>query len=111
MDWTEHKAVSLSVRILRWILTFVIAWQAAKLTWLIVDQPVLVLPEARQSESGVKRTTQQSYDIAAWNLFGEANLAPVKVEEKIEAKETRLRLVLMGVFTSTDATQGSAIIA
>ncbi len=111
MDWTEHKAVSLSVRILRWVLAILIAYLGAKLTWLIVDQPVLVLPEARQSESGSPKRIQQQFNIASWNLFGEANLVPVKLDIEPEAKKTTLRLHLLGVFTSPDKTQGSAIIA
>ena len=108
-DWTEHKAVAPTVSILKWILTFVLAYQLAVLTWMIVDQPVLVLPEP--SKGKATQTQGQSYDIASWHLFGDAAEVPVVQQEEISAPETRLRLVLMGVFMSPNKDQSSAIIA
>jgi len=108
-DWTEHKAVAPTVSLLKWILTFVLAYQLAVFTWMVVDQPVLVLPEP--SQGNASKTQKISYDIASWHLFGDAQEAPVVVQEEISAPETRLRLVLMGVFMSPVKERSSAIIA
>lgn len=108
-DWTEHKAVAPTVSILKWALTFVLTYQLAVLTWMIVDQPVLVLPEPSKGKAA--QAKNESYDIASWHLFGDAADVPVVPQEEISAPETRLRLVLMGVFMSPNKEQSSAIIA
>lgn len=107
--WSEHKTLIRSVAGICWALLFVVAWQSASLTWQVVDRPVLLLPAAKESATGNTRQAVQQ-DIAAWDLFGrydESN-AQINVEA---APETRLRLVLLGVFTSADMKTSSAIIA
>lgn len=108
-DWTEHKAVAPAVATIKWLLTLILAYQLAVFTWMIIDQPVLVLPEPvkGQSTQGIK----QSHDMAAWHLFGDAADLPVVQEEEISAPETRLRLSLMGVFVAENKADSSAIIA
>lgn len=107
--WSEHKTLIRSLAAFCWALVFVIAYQSASFTWQVVDRPVLVLPAAKEHADGqVQQNTQQ--DIAAWDLFGsyDESAAQLNVEA---APETRLRLVLLGVFTSRDPQSSSAIIA
>lgn len=108
-DWTEHKAAAPTVGLIKWVLTFVVAYQLAVFTWMVIDQPVLVLPEP--SKGKATQNTKQSFDMASWHLFGDAAEAPVVQQEEISAPETRLRLSLMGVFVSPNKDQSSAIIA
>lgn len=111
VHWTEHKAVDPSLGVIKWLLSFAIAYQAAVMTWAIIDSPKLVLPEASKGQSAATNTGGQSYDMASWHLFGEANEVVPDVQEEINAPKTRLRLVLLGVFVATDKTQSSAIIS
>ena len=110
MHWSEHKAIEPSITLVKWVLSLCLAYQGAVLTWLVLDSPVLVLPEATQGK--VSQAQQaQLHDMASWNIFGKADEAPVAQQEEINAPKTRLRLVLMGVFVSNPKENGSAIIA
>jgi len=110
MNAVNQKWLDLSVALGKWLFTFLLAFHGAKLVWLIVDQPVLVLPAAKtqQADGGAQG---QIYDMASWDLFGKAEEAPVAQAEAIDAPKTRLRLSLLGVFTAKNPNQSSAIIA
>lgn len=110
MHWSEHKAVEPSITLVKWVLSLCLAYQGAVLTWLVLDSPVLVLPEATQGKVSQAQKAQL-HDMASWNIFGKADEAPVVQQEEINAPKTRLRLVLMGVFVSNPKDNGSAIIA
>ncbi len=110
VHWTEHKAVEPSITILKWLLSLCLAYQAAVMTWMIIDSPTLVLPEPSKGSTAV-RDNHEKYDMASWDLFGKVDAAPVAQQEEINAPKTRLRLVLMGVFVSEQKKNGSAIIA
>jgi len=110
VHWSEHKAVDPSLLVLKWLLSFVLAYQAAVLTWAIIDSPQLVLPEPSKA-GGQSVVSGKSHDMAQWHLFGEADEVVQDVQEEINAPKTRLRLMLLGVFTAADKSQSSAIIA
>ncbi len=110
MHWSEHKAIEPSITLVKWVLSLCLAYQGAVLTWLVLDSPVLVLPEATQGKASQSQQAQL-HDMASWNIFGKADEAPVAQQEEINAPKTRLRLVLMGVFVSNPKENGSAIIA
>lgn len=110
VHWSEHKAVDPSLMVLKWLLSFVLAYQAAVLTWAIIDSPQLVLPEPSKA-GGQSVVSGKSHDMAQWHLFGEADEVVQDVQEEINAPKTRLRLMLLGVFTAADKSQSSAIIA
>ena len=110
MHWTEHKAFQPSITAAKWILGLCVSYQLAVLTWLIIDQPVVVLPPPAQGQSEVS-DLPQSYGLAQLDIFGSASAAPLAPQQEIDAPKTRLRLLLMGVFVATDKTQSSAIIS
>lgn len=110
LHWSEHKAVDPILTLLKWVLALSISYQAAVLTWTVIDQPTLVLPEPKTavSKTGAKK---EIYDMASWHLFGEADQVSSTSTEEIDAPKTRLRLALKGVFVATPAELSSAIIA
>lgn len=110
MHWTEHKAFQPSITIAKWILSLCVSYQLAVLTWLMIDRPVVVLPEPTQAQSEMA-AMPQSYGLAKLDLFGSAAVASSAPQEEINAPKTRLRLLLMGVFVAAEKTQSSAIIA
>lgn len=110
MHWTEHKAFQPSITAAKWVLSLCVAYQLAVLTWLIIDQPVVVLPEAVQGQANVANMPQ-SYGLAQLDIFGSPAQTPLAPQQEIDAPKTRLRLLLMGVFVAADKTQSSAIIA
>lgn len=110
MHWTEHKAFQPSITIAKWVLSLCVSYQLAVLTWLMIDRPVVVLPEPAQGQSDVA-VLPQNYGIANLHLFGDAAAAPTTPQEEINAPKTRLRLLLMGVFVAANKTESSAIIA
>jgi len=110
VHWSEHKNVESSITLLKWVLSLCLAYQGAVITWMVIDQPTLVLPEPGKGVAAANQTLE-SHDMAQWDLFGKADAAPVAQEEEINAPKTRLRLVLMGVFMSDKKEDSSAIIA
>jgi general secretion pathway protein C len=110
VHWTEHKAFQPSITAAKWLLSLCVSYQLAVLTWLIIDQPVVVLPEASQGQADVA-VMPQSYGLAQRDIFGSPAQAPLAPQQEIDAPKTRLRLLLMGVFVAKDKTQSSAIIA
>ena len=98
------------------VLLILVAWFAAGLTWQWLSPPP-PLPRL-QTPSGPADSTAKRQppadmveNIVRQHLFGEANVVPVKTKGPIVAPETRLRLVLNGVFASPDPALAMAIIA
>jgi general secretion pathway protein C len=110
VHWSEHKNVEPSITFLKWLLSLCLAYQGAVITWMVIDQPTLVLPEPGKGMTASSQSLER-HDMAQWDLFGKADAAPVAQEEEINAPKTRLRLVLMGVFMSANKADSSAIIA
>lgn len=109
MNWLDHKAVAPILTLAKYALSLILAYQLAVMTWLVIDQPTLVLPPPNLDGDQVQTSTQR-YDMASWHLMGEAD-AQTDVQEKIDAPKTRLRLVLMGVFVAKNPEDSSAIIS
>jgi general secretion pathway protein C len=94
------------------ILIIALAYTAAQITWQFVA-PASDYTDAgiQASSSSASRGGRNTLDsVAELHLFGEAapEIAPV---EEIKAPETRLRLVLNGVFASDHPATSMAIIA
>jgi len=94
------------------LLITLIAYSAANLSWQLFsglteqEQTVaisrsVVAPTARPTLAGVP-------DL---HVFGQADVKPVVSNEPINAPETRLRLILHGVFASTNPDHSMALIA
>lgn len=111
VHWSEHKAVDPILAVIKWLLAFAIAYQAAVITWMMIDQPTLVLPEPAKSPAQQTAVSSEKQDLASWDLFGKADEVDSNVQEEINAPKTRLRLALMGVFVAASPSQSSAIIA
>ncbi len=98
------------------VLLVLVAWIAAGLTWQWLSPPP-PLPQLQTPTGPAASTTQRQppavmvENIVRQHLFGEANVVPVKTKGPIVAPETRLRLVLHGVFASPDPNLAMAIIA
>jgi general secretion pathway protein C len=89
------------------------AWQAADLTWRIVEtavsEPTLPVAEQVSSNNGSQRVDIDR--VANWHLFGvatdDADQANI---ETIDAPETRLNLQLQGILAAEDDAPSLAII-
>ena len=96
-------------------LVVVVAWIAAGLTWQRLSPPTpLAKPQIPTGPEvfTVKRRLQPVMDIVSQHLFGQADVAQANTPpEPIVAPETRLHLVLHGVFASSDPALAMAIIA
>ncbi len=110
LHWSEHKAIDPILHLLKWVLAFIVAYQLAVLTWLIIDQPTVVLPEPSKS-SAQSAVISEKQNMAALSLFGDAEQVIGSDQKEISAPKTRLRLALKGVFVATQSEQSSAIIA
>ncbi len=94
-----------------------IAYQAAKLTWLMIPSAPLdaAPPTLAPPSVGVAASQRRGLDLAPVidaHLFGEANATPAPVVETVvDAPDTSLSLQLSGVLFSGDQDNGWAIIA
>ncbi|WJW75180.1 type II secretion system protein GspC [Thiohalobacter sp. IOR34] len=110
--WLSGPRAARLPRGLTLLLAALLLYQLARLTWLLVPAPATE-PAALPSEAPppVAAAPAPLERIADWHLFGAAERpAPVRAAP-IDAPETRLKLVLHGVFASTDPAQARAIIA
>lgn len=90
------------------VLTLLLSWQLAHLTWLIVAPEPLLLRAPAQGTATVAATQ----GTAQYHLFGDYSAAPVEVvTREVEAPDTRLRLQLLGVTRASREDASSAIIA
>jgi general secretion pathway protein C len=102
--------------VLMFLLVIVLAYQLAGITWAIVEsffvqssqqavKPVVQVPAKQQSSSAPNYS-----QLASLHLFGKQDETRAVQQAPKTAPETRLALVLYGVFTDQDAKRGSAII-
>ena len=94
------------------ILITLIAYSAANLSWQLytgMSAPIQTVNVKRPSVTPSARPSLAN--VPALHVFGEANVKPVVSHQPISAPETRLRLVLHGVFASSNPRQSMAIIA
>ena len=124
LQWKERPIgqwLSASNRVLPQAATAVlvigIAYQAARLTWLLVpgaefDTPPPALPPPSTNSATAGRSLDLTPVIDA-HLFGEpdATPPPVVVMTTVDAPDTSLSLQLTGVLSSDDSSTGWAIIA
>lgn len=84
-----------------------LAWSLARVTWLVLDKetPVVAAPPIA---APVALPDQAAENIAGASLFGEPSR---KADLSQPAPETRLNMVLKGVFVSENADNSSALIA
>ncbi|MFN6969468.1 MAG: type II secretion system protein GspC [Rheinheimera sp.] len=102
-------------RLFSLLLVVLLAWLAARLTWLIWPEPAVSSQIQLDSLPTVQTTSSPSLDnLLAANLFGkyqEKSAEPVKVEVVTEAPKTNLNVKLTGVVaTKNYPEQGTAII-
>ena len=94
------------------LLVIYVAFLSSKGVWFFTSSQVsgvVSLP----SQSFVEKTKTQgrALQLPGFHLFGEAGKAAVKkVQQQKAAPKTRLRLMLKGVFTSTQAKESGAIV-
>lgn len=92
------------------LLVTLLAWALARLTWQLLAPPVMPATAPAVAPATATRSTASLASVANTHLFGQASTAPVK-PGPIEAPDTRLRLVLHGVFASGNPAVSMAIIA
>jgi len=101
-------------RIINVLLIVWLAWQLARLSWLLVPGAEHTgMPAVQAPVTGVAppQARVDERQIASWHLFGEAGKEqPVKKAAPVEAPETRLKLTLSGVFASNDPASARAIV-
>ena len=105
---------------LRWLLALILVVWLAKvladtmLLWLGGPQaPVFPrndLPEVSRLDQGHAEVVLSTRQVEQWQLFGDYQ-AQERVEQPVEAPDTRLRLELVGLFQHADGTLARAIIA
>ncbi|NOX09967.1 MAG: type II secretion system protein GspC [Gammaproteobacteria bacterium] len=118
LEWLQGSGVERVSFAFSAVVVIWIAWQLAVLAWSFI--PVAQLPAVtiitELSSVGKRPLDKQSIlvrQLASWHLFGEAekkSLAP-KPQQLMNAPETRLKLVLVGVFSAETTDLARAIIA
>ena len=99
------------------LLVIILAYQIASLSWILLDNAMdKDVPLNTATNTGVVPQASGSSDqinvssLAAMHLFGQIQTTPSSKPLPVTAPETRLNLVLYGVFTDADTKRGSAII-
>ena len=101
------------------LLVVLIAWQLAKLAWMLVPAPasgdIVVTPVLAQVSQGSETIAADVNAIANAHIFGFADpdaevAAPIVVEEDVK-RDTRLNLALKGTIASDPSEQAIAIIS
>lgn len=93
-------------------LTILVAWQLARITWLLLpraDNEVAVAPVDINTLAPTSRGVN-AQQIANAHLFGEAVAAPPDEADLANAPKTTIPLVLSGTIASTDPEKGFAFI-
>jgi len=100
------------------VLVIILAYQLAGISWALIERFFVDEPQATAlsntaapSKRSGKPTTSNYKMLAKMHLFGQqAAGKPVERSAPVTAPETRLNLVLFGVFTDDNSKKGSAII-
>lgn len=93
------------------VLIMMLAYIAARMTWQFVTPGSQKMQAVSVSTPSVTSQQKASLsNVSALHLFGVSDSTPV-AQGPIEAPDTRLRLVLHGVFASTDPAVSMAIIS
>jgi len=105
-----------SAGIVLMLLVVILSYQLAGLTWSLIE--TFYTPAAQTTKQSRQMTVKRSSKsaatdysfLSALHLFGKESETIVVKEVPLTAPETRLNLVLFGVFTDEDSKRGSAII-
>lgn len=92
------------------LLVTLLVYILARLTWLLLAPPLLLETSTSIAPRGNARSTVSLATVSSAHLFGEASTKPV-AQGPIDAPDTRLRLVLHGVFASGNPAESMAIIS
>ncbi len=99
------------------VLVIILAYQIAGMSWsllerILVDEPQLSPQANSAAQSGrQQKSVDNSYmNLANIHLFGKQDVTQAVDKAPVTAPETRLNLVLFGVFTDENSKKGSAII-
>lgn len=82
----------------------------ANLVWQIAMPPMVYLKLPAQSSGNQATLVRRNLDIAQYHLFGEVDTQAV-VSEEVDAPDTSLNLVLVGITVGKTQEESSAIIA
>jgi general secretion pathway protein C len=113
--WRPDRLAQIA-KIINVLLIIWLAWQLARLSWLLVPRPdhgeqPATQPVANVASGATGRSTVNERELASWHLFGEVQKSqPVQKPKPVEAPETRLQLTLSGLFASDDPQEARAII-
>lgn len=130
MDWKHGVAVlqrlqqpNVQARLITGVmvlLVLAVAYALAQFTWLLVPgvtaamqvpPPVPATPDGAAGSSALTVTPADAgKNIAAWHLFGRADLVAVAPKQEV-VPDTTLQLELRGIFSSSDPALARAIIA
>jgi general secretion pathway protein C len=117
MPW---KAITASVnkhapKVVLILLLALLAQSLAELTWSLFDnkQKQVIAPSAKFSAAALnaKAPALNLNQVAQYHLFGDAKKTVVAQHKVIDAPDTRLQLILQGVFASNNSEIALAIIA
>lgn len=122
LDWnkslellTQETVLQRLARVTNVLLILLLTATLAELTWQLMPAPALQAPPLRTTGGALQAASPTAAsgggDIATLHLFGEKSSRPAPVQRPVEAPETRLQLILRGVFASDDAAAAGAIIA
>lgn len=119
LQWLQGPKVGRLTLAVNLLLVLWLAWLLAKLTWLVMAPPAEnaaapPAPTAPVSAAPAGQAVNSGSRIAALHLFGEADSKPAAVAQEVvplDAPETRLKLVLSGLYTAEVPEQALAIIA
>ena len=111
---TQENFLRRATLTVNFILICMLTYVLAELTWKIIPGPVSLLPPSTtvNRNAATQNTAVKSWDITRWHLFGVKQEVTEPVTPAVtEIPETKLKLVLRGIFASDDPKQGGAIIA
>jgi len=122
LDWnkslellTQEPLLQRLSQVVNLLLILLLASTIAELTWRLLPAPPLAVPPLSGAAGGLRPASPAAEsgggNIAALHLFGDKVSQSAAVARPLEVPETRLQLVLRGVFASADPSAAGAIIA
>ena len=118
LPWQRVRQVANKVlpKLFLIIVLLLLAQTFAELTWSLFDykqtQVVITNPKSSVAALNSKAPSVNLHQVVQYHLFGDAEKKSSAVQAKIiDAPDTRLQLVLKGVFASTNPKMALAIIA
>jgi len=93
-------------------LVLCLSYSLADLSWRLLPAIEQTSAPVSKPVVAVSRQKQQALNIARWHIFGDYDAQPlIEVRRVEDIPETRLKLVLRGVFSDDDGSASGAIIA